>query len=65
MMKAVYAITRRSRIPLRVLMEKRMACGIGVCFSCVCRTRGAGGQESCSRVCMDGPIFNADEIVWQ
>lgn len=60
MMEAVYKVTRRRGIDLLVLMEKRMACGIGVCLSCVCKT--ASGY---SRVCKEGPIFEAKEIVWK
>ncbi|MBI5100728.1 MAG: hypothetical protein HZB33_02650 [Nitrospirae bacterium] len=66
MMKALASITGGYGIPLKVLMEKRMACGIGVCLSCVCETKKPGEAESkYSRVCADGPIFNASEIIWQ
>ncbi len=66
MMKALAPITKKYKIPLRVLMEKRMACGIGVCLSCVCETKKAGEATSrYSRVCTDGPIFDADEIIWE
>ena len=50
-------------IPLHVLLEKRMACGIGVCLSCVCRKK-ENNNEKYVRVCTDGPLFNADDIVW-
>jgi dihydroorotate dehydrogenase electron transfer subunit len=63
MMKALYDITRHSKVNLYVLMEKRMACGIGVCLSCVCET--TSGKSGYSRVCKEGPIFNAGEIVWE
>ena len=62
MMKAVDEITRPRAVRLYVLMEKRMACGIGVCLSCVCRTTSAGSGYS--RVCKDGPVFDANQIVW-
>jgi dihydroorotate dehydrogenase electron transfer subunit len=42
-----------------VSMEKRMACGIGACLSCVVDT--TGGKR---RSCVDGPVFDASEIVW-
>jgi dihydroorotate dehydrogenase electron transfer subunit len=64
MMKAVRALCRAYRIPLQVLMEKRMACGVGVCLSCVCRTITPEGKEEYSRVCSDGPIFDADQLKW-
>lgn len=66
MMKALVPITKKHGIPLKVLMEKRMACGIGVCLSCVCETKKSGEAESkYSRVCTDGPVFDASEIIWE
>jgi dihydroorotate dehydrogenase electron transfer subunit len=66
MMKALVPITEKCGIPLKVLMEKRMACGIGVCLSCVCETKKSGEAESkYSRVCIDGPIFDASDIIWE
>jgi len=62
MMKALALITTEYEIQLKVLMEKRMACGIGVCLSCVCETKT--GEGNYSRVCTDGPIFDASEILW-
>ena len=63
MMEAINSITKDYGIPLKVLMEKRMACGIGVCLSCVCKTKTKTGERY-SRVCTDGPIFDASEISW-
>jgi dihydroorotate dehydrogenase electron transfer subunit len=63
MMEEINNISRKYKITLKALMEKRMACGIGVCLSCVCKTRN--GKEQYSRVCVDGPVFDAREIVWQ
>jgi len=62
MMKAIARICERYGIRLMVFMEKRMACGIGVCLSCVCRTQN--GKPHYSRVCTEGPIFEANEVVW-
>ena len=42
-----------------VSMEKRMACGIGACLSCVVDT--VDGKK---RACVDGPVFNASKVVW-
>lgn len=63
MMEAVYKVARTHGIRLLILMEKRMACGIGVCLSCVCKTTTS--PSGYSRVCKDGPIFEASEIVWK
>ena len=64
MMKAIDKITSHYKIPLKVLMEKRMACGIGVCLSCVCHTRTKNNKKTYARVCTDGPLFDAGEIDW-
>jgi dihydroorotate dehydrogenase electron transfer subunit len=42
-----------------VSLEKLMACGIGACLSCVVDT--VSGKK---RVCADGPVFDAREVVW-
>ena len=64
MMKRLNTIIKDYKIPLRVFLEKRMACGIGVCLSCVCRNKDNNNNEKYVRVCKDGPLFNAEDIVW-
>lgn len=44
---------------IRVALEARMACGMGGCLGCVIPTRS--GQK---RVCVDGPVFAASEVLW-
>jgi dihydroorotate dehydrogenase electron transfer subunit len=46
-----------------VSLERRMGCGVGACLTCVARVR-AGGREQWARVCRDGPVFRADEVLW-
>ncbi len=46
-------------VPCEVSMERRMACGIGACLSCVCEM--TSGKR---RACVDGPVFDAEEVVW-
>lgn len=45
-----------------VAMEQRMACGMGVCLSCV-RLFERGGETQFLRVCREGPVFRIDEVV--
>ena len=59
LMKAASAMTLEVGIPTQVSMERRMACGIGACLSCVVDT-----TEGKRRACVDGPIFDAKEVVW-
>jgi len=63
MIEKVHHLTAQYNIKAYVLMEKRMACGIGVCFSCVCRTL-VNGKQHYSRVCIDGPIIESNQINW-
>ena len=64
MLRALERITARFNLPMKVLLEERMACGIGVCLSCVCRTKKQGSQKY-SRVCTEGPLFDSKDIVWE
>lgn len=61
MLREVSRIAKTKGVPCQVLLEERMACGIGACMSCVCKTK----EGEYRRVCVDGPVFNADEVDWQ
>ncbi len=52
-------------IPVQVLMEQRMACGMGVCRGCVIRVRAAGDGPVYRTVCRDGPAFRSEEVAWE
>lgn len=41
-------------------LEERMACGIGACYACVCKTK----VDDTARICYDGPVFKAEEIIF-
>lgn len=60
MLKEICRISQQYRIPSQVLLEAHMACGIGACLGCVVNTK-----HGFKRVCKDGPVFNADEIIWE
>jgi dihydroorotate dehydrogenase electron transfer subunit len=64
MLKSAVKIVARHGMDCRVLLEERMACGIGACAACTCTTQGPAGREK-KRVCKDGPVFDASEIVWE
>ncbi|MEI8350969.1 MAG: hypothetical protein WCG36_01525 [bacterium] len=40
-----------------------MGCGVGACLACVQKVR-LSGQETLARVCKDGPVFEAGEVIW-
>jgi dihydroorotate dehydrogenase electron transfer subunit len=64
MMHAVSEICRASNTRCLASLETPMACGIGICFSCVTKVRQPDGSWDWKRTCVEGPIFDADRIEW-
>lgn len=62
MLKALAKLARERAIPCHLSLETPMACGLGVCFSCVTKVQTADGWDY-KRVCLDGPIFDAASLV--
>lgn len=59
MQRAVVAQAREHGVACQVSLERLMACGIGACLSCVVTT-----TSGLKRACVDGPVFNAEEVAW-
>ncbi|WEG15003.1 dihydroorotate dehydrogenase electron transfer subunit [Pullulanibacillus sp. KACC 23026] len=49
--------------PVYLSLEQRMGCGIGACLACVCHTKEDSTGASYKKVCTDGPVFRAGEVV--
>jgi dihydroorotate dehydrogenase electron transfer subunit len=64
MMHAVAKLCRQTNTPCLVSLETPMACGIGICFSCVTKVRQPDGGWDYKRTCVEGPIFEAEKIQW-
>jgi dihydroorotate dehydrogenase electron transfer subunit len=64
MLKAVAELARQWQVPCQVTLETPMACGTGICYSCVTRVRVAQGWDY-RRVCVEGPLFDAAQLVWE
>jgi dihydroorotate dehydrogenase electron transfer subunit len=64
MMEAVAQIAHAADIPCEVSLETPMACGIGICFSCVTKVRLQGGAWDYKRTCVEGPVFDSTKIEW-
>jgi dihydroorotate dehydrogenase electron transfer subunit len=64
MMEAVSKIALARRIPCEVSLETPMACGIGICFTCVAKVKQPDGEWDYKRTCVEGPIFCAEQLVW-
>lgn len=64
MLRAVTEIALDHRVSAQLAMENRMGCALGVCLGCVCKVdTGEGGFEY-QRVCTEGPVFDAADIIW-
>ena len=64
MMAAVARWTAAHGIPCDASLETPMACGIGICFTCVAPIRDRDGGWDYRRTCVEGPVFDAASIVW-
>jgi dihydroorotate dehydrogenase electron transfer subunit len=64
MMEAVAKFAGEAKIPCEVSLETPMACGIGICFTCVAKVRQEGGGWDYKRSCVEGPVFDAQLIEW-
>jgi dihydroorotate dehydrogenase electron transfer subunit len=62
MMKATTLLARELGLPCQVSLESPMACGIGICFSCVKKIRDASGNWDYRRTCVEGPVFEGEEV---
>lgn len=64
MLHALAAAAREWNVPCDVSLETPMACGLGICFSCVTQVRAGDGWDY-QRVCVDGPMFDAAQLAWE
>ncbi len=60
MLRAVALMCMKFSVPCQVSMEQQLGCGLGACLGCVIRTHG--GYR---RVCTEGPVFNAEDVIWE
>ena len=65
MLSAVASLSRLYAVKCFVSLEERMGCGVGACVVCACETTASGGERTMSRVCRDGPVFDAHDVVWE
>ncbi|MDD3959283.1 MAG: dihydroorotate dehydrogenase electron transfer subunit [Oscillospiraceae bacterium] len=66
MMKNVAEWAFDRGLPCFVSLERRMACGIGMCLVCTCKIKKVGSDDQFEnkRCCADGPVFDAREVLW-
>lgn len=63
MLAAVSRVAQRHRIAVQVAVEEAMACGVGVCMTCVVPYRRDGDVANV-RACVEGPVLNGRKVVW-
>ena len=63
MLHALASLAAKWQLPCDVSLETPMACGLGICFSCVTPVKTADGWDY-KRVCVDGPVFDAANLCW-
>lgn len=61
-MKVAAQVARQLEVPCQVSLETPMACGMGICFSCVTRIRDNDGGWDYRRTCIEGPVFDAEKV---
>ncbi len=64
MLRAVKQYAFEAGIPAYISLEERMACGVGACLGCVCKTKqvDAHSHVKNARVCTEGPVFLAEDV---
>ncbi|WP_433497057.1 dihydroorotate dehydrogenase electron transfer subunit [Sphaerimonospora sp. CA-214678] len=62
MLRGVTAVAVEFGIPVQVAVEEHMACGIGVCMTCVVPVIGEDGVTRMLRSCVEGPVFRGERV---
>ena len=64
MLSAITKITDEFSVVHQCAVEEAMACGIGVCMTCVLPVENEGGTVSMLRSCIDGPVMDGSKVQW-
>lgn len=64
MLRALKNYALENEMKAYISLEERMACGVGACLGCVCKTTKVDGHSHVNnaRVCMEGPVFDAEDV---
>jgi dihydroorotate dehydrogenase electron transfer subunit len=65
MLRSITDIAAAEGAVAQVAVEESMACGIGVCMTCVMPVTGTDGVTRMARTCVEGPVFRGDRIRWE
>ncbi len=64
MLRSVTEVAERHGAVAQVAVEESMACGVGVCMTCVLPVTGNDGVTRMVRSCVEGPVFRGDRVRW-
>ena len=64
MLAAVDAVSQSFNVMHQCAVEESMACGIGVCMTCVIPLRDENGIIKMTRSCIDGPVMDGEKVIW-
>ncbi|MBQ6414787.1 MAG: dihydroorotate dehydrogenase electron transfer subunit [Butyrivibrio sp.] len=64
MLRGIKAYAQENGIKAYLSLEERMACGVGACLGCICKTKKVDDHSHVknARICTDGPVFDADDL---
>lgn len=64
MLRGIKEYAKEQKIKAQLSLEERMACGIGVCLGCVCKSKDTDSHSHVKnkRICKEGPVFYAEEV---
>ena len=65
MLEAINEIAEGFNLMHQCSIEESMACGIGVCMTCVLPIRGDDGEIRMLRSCIDGPVVSGENVIWK
>jgi dihydroorotate dehydrogenase electron transfer subunit len=64
MLKRLSEIVTKCSLTCQILLEQRMACGVGACLGCAVEVKKPGKINQYVRVCKDGPVFDIQDVNW-
>lgn len=64
MLRAIKEYALENEMECYISLEEKMACGIGACLACVCKSKDVDSHSHVhnKRICKDGPVFAAEEV---
>ena len=64
MLEAITIISQEADVLHQCSVEESMACGIGVCMTCVLPVEGGDGVIRMTRSCIEGPVMDGNKVLW-